>query len=258
MAETQCRYSIGHKGKDGPESHEHYRIPALFEDNAVKLLYSVQDQFVAGGVYPVTEILKLEALGCADSGYFLENRELGIINLGGEGRVTVDGVAYELFHREALYVGRGAKEVVFERINAQQPCFFLAASPADRAFPSKKNGIGSSDAVHGGSSDKTDKTIHYSLIPERTAETCRLRMELTEFRHGRQGSRTTAEQRPCEEVYFYFDCEKAQTLSHFMGKLNGSGHVFVQQQAGFSSEFKVHIGEGFSNSAFIWSDAGES
>jgi len=106
------------------ELREHFLLPEMFVKDQISLTYTMYDRYIAGGAFPVSKPVKLETIEELKSKHFLDRRELGIINVGGPGKVTVDGEVYEVGHREALYVGRGNKEVVFEKSENEQPYFY--------------------------------------------------------------------------------------------------------------------------------------
>lgn len=119
------------------ELREHFLIPELFVKDEIRLTYTMYDRYIAGGAFPVSKPLKLEAINELKAENFLDRRELGVINVGGKGKITVDGTVYEIGHKEALYVGKGAKEVIFDK-NGEQPYFYINSAPAHQSYPTKK------------------------------------------------------------------------------------------------------------------------
>ncbi|WP_026933052.1 5-dehydro-4-deoxy-D-glucuronate isomerase [Christiangramia echinicola] len=238
---------------------EHFLIPELFVKDQISLTYTMYDRYIAGGAFPVSKPLKLEAIDELKAENFLDRRELGIINVGGNGKVTVDGKVYELGHREALYVGRGNKEVIFEATD-EQPYFYINSAPAHKSYPTKKVTKKEAEVVELGDSKYSNKRVINKLLVNSVIETCQLQMGMTELQEGNIWNTMpphTHERRM--EVYFYFDLEEGQTVSHFMGQPDETRHIFLQNhQAVISPEWSIHAGAGTSNYTFIWGMAGEN
>lgn len=242
------------------ELRDHFLIPNLFKKDEINLTYSMYDRFIAGGAFPVTKAVKLETIDDLKSENFLDRRELGIINVGSTGKVTVDGEVYELKHKEALYVGQGNKEVIFEKSGDAQPYFYLNSAPAHQAYPTKKVGKEDAEVIELGDSKYANKRILNKLIVNSIVKTCQLQMGMTELVEGNIWNTMpphTHERRM--EVYFYFDLEEGQTISHYMGQPQETRHIFLQNhQAVISPEWSIHAGAGTSNYTFIWGMAGEN
>jgi len=263
MTKSEFRYA--HHPEDAKyytteELREQFLIPTLFEQDTIHLVYTMYDRYIAGGVLPVTKPLTLETIEELKADYFLERRELGIINVGEKGTVTVDGTVYELDKKEALYVGRGAKEVVFEKSGEGQPYFYINSAPAHHAYPAKKIGKGDAEVIEMGDHKTANRRTLNKLIVNSIVETCQLQMGLTELHEGSVWNTMPAHTHTRRmEVYFYFDLPQGQTISHFMGQPNETRHVFMQShQAIISPEWSIHSGCGTSNYAFIWGMAGEN
>lgn len=263
MTKSEFRYA--HHPEDAKyytteELREQFLIPTLFEQDTIHLVYTMYDRYIAGGVLPVTKPLTLETIDELKADYFLERRELGIINVGEKGTVTVDGTVYELDKKEALYVGRGAKEVVFEKSGEGQPYFYINSAPAHHAYPAKKIGKGDAEVIELGDHKTANKRTLNKLIVNSIVETCQLQMGLTELHEGSVWNTMPAHTHTRRmEVYFYFDLPQGQTISHFMGQPDETRHVFMQShQAIISPEWSIHSGCGTSNYAFIWGMAGEN
>jgi 4-deoxy-L-threo-5-hexosulose-uronate ketol-isomerase len=242
------------------ELREHFLIPSLFEHNAITLVYSMYDRYIIGGVFPVTKPLQLETISELKSENFLDRRELGIINVGGKGTVTVDGVVYELSKKEALYVGKGNKEIVFERSGEEQPYFYINSAPAHCEYPTKKVGKEDAEVIQLGDQKFANRRTLNKLIVNSIVQTCQLQMGLTELWPGNIWNTMPAHTHTRRmEAYFYFDLEPGQTISHFMGQPEETRHIFLQdKQAVISPEWSIHSGAGTSNYSFIWGMAGEN
>lgn len=239
---------------------EHFLIPTLFEQDTINLVYTMYDRFIVGGVLPVTKPLKLETIEALKAENFLDRRELGIINVGGPGRVTVDGSVYKLDKKEALYVGKGAKEVIFEKEGGDQPYFYINSAPAHHAYPTKKVGKADAEVIELGEQKYANRRTLNKLIVNGIVETCQLQMGLTELHEGNIWNTMPPHTHTRRmEAYFYFDLEVGQTVGHFMGEPDETRHIFMQNhQAVISPEWSIHAGAGTSNYAFIWGMAGEN
>jgi len=238
----------------------HFLIPGLFEIDTINLVYTMYDRLIVGGVLPVSKSLNLETIAELKSENFLDRRELGIINVGGAGQVKVDGIVYELAKKEALYVGRGAKQVLFERCGEEQPFFYINSAPAHRSYPTKKIGKADAEVIQLGDQQYANRRTLNKLIVNSIVETCQLQMGLTELHPGNVWNTMPAHTHNRRmEAYFYFDLEAGQTISHFMGQPNETRHLFVHNhQAIISPEWSIHSGVGTSNYSFIWGMAGEN
>ena len=242
------------------ELREHFLIPTLFVDDTIKLVYTMYDRYIVGGVFPVNKALKLETIDELKAENFLDRRELGIINVGGKGKVTVDGTVYELDKKEALYVGKGNKEVVFEAAEGEQPYFYINSAPAHHAYPVKKVGKEDAEVVELGDHKTANRRTLNKLIVNSIVPTCQLQMGLTELHEGNVWNTMPAHTHTRRmEAYFYFDLAAGQTVSHFMGQPNETRHIFLEgNQAVISPEWSIHSGCGTSNYSFIWGMAGEN
>ena len=241
------------------ELREHFLIPELFVKNQISLTYTMYDRYIAGGAFPVDQALKLETIDELKSENFLDRRELGVINVGGKGKVTVDGEVYEIGHREAIYIGRGTKEVIFEATE-EQPYFYINSAPAHTSYPTKKVTKAEAEVVELGDTKTSNKRVINKLLVNSVIDTCQLQMGMTELQEGCVWNTMpphTHERRM--EVYFYFDLEEGQTISHFMGQPQETRHIFMKNhQAVISPEWSIHAGAGTSNYTFIWGMAGEN
>ena len=263
MTKSEFRYA--HHPKDVKhyttnELREHFHIPTLFEEDTINLVYTMYDRYIVGGVFPVNKPLVLETIDELKADYFLERRELGIVNVGGKGKVTVDGTVYELDNKEALYVGKGNKEVVFERLNGEQPYFYINSAPAHHTYPNKKVGKEDAEVIELGDQKTANRRTLNKLIVNSIVPTCQLQMGLTELHEGNVWNTMPSHTHTRRmEAYFYFNLAEGQTVSHFMGQPNETRHIFMQShQAVLSPEWSIHSGCGTSNYSFIWGMAGEN
>lgn len=242
------------------ELRENFLVDNLFVKDQITVVYSMYDRYIVGGVMPVKTALKLETIPYLKSEYFLDRRELGIINVGGKGSVSVDGVVYSLNKKEALYVGKGCKDVVFSSIEGEQALFYINSAPAHKSFPTKKVGKNEAEVIQLGDEKHANKRVLNKLIVNSIVETCQLQMGLTELLPGNVWNTMPAHTHNRRmEAYFYFDLEEGQTIAHFMGEPKNTRHIFLQNnQAVLSPEWSIHSGSGTSNYSFIWGMAGEN
>ncbi|MBM1105828.1 5-dehydro-4-deoxy-D-glucuronate isomerase [Aurantibacter crassamenti] len=242
------------------ELRKEFLINKLFVKDEIQITYSMYDRYIVGGVMPVDNVLKLETIPYLKSENFLDRRELGIVNVGGKGKVVVDGTTYELNSKEALYVGRGSKEVLFSKLGDEQPLFYINSAPAHKSYPSKKIDTESAEVVHLGDEKFANKRVLRKLIVNSTVETCQLQMGMTELLPGNVWNTMPAHTHDRRmEAYFYFDLEPEQTICHFMGEPQNTRHIFMQNnQAVLSPEWSIHSGAGTCSYSFVWGMAGEN
>lgn len=263
MTKSEFRYA--HHPEDAKyytteELREHFLIPTVFEEDTISLVYTMYDRYIVGGAMPVSKPLVLETIDELKAEYFLERRELGIVNVGDKGTVTVDGTVYELDKKEALYVGKGNKEVIFESAAGGQAYFYINSAPAHHAYPNKKVGKEDAEVIELGDQKTANRRTLNKLIVNSIVPTCQLQMGLTELHEGNVWNTMPSHTHTRRmEAYFYFDLAKGQTVSHFMGQPDETRHIFMQgHQAVISPEWSIHSGCGTSNYSFIWGMAGEN
>ncbi|MFV0541297.1 MAG: 5-dehydro-4-deoxy-D-glucuronate isomerase [Aestuariibaculum sp.] len=265
MATTyESRYASspqGIKGYDTAQLRNEFLIENLFESDKISLVYSHYDRFISGGAKPVSKAISLETIDPLKAEYFLERRELGIINVGNTGTVTVDGTVYELNHKEALYVGQGNKEVVFSSKSGNAPAmFYLNSTPAHKAFPVKKIGTDDVEVIELGSPETANARILRKYIVNSVVDVCQLQMGMTSIKVGSSWNTMPAHTHDRRmEVYFYFEVPEGQSVCHFMGQPQETRHIWMQNnQAVISPPWSIHSGSGTSNYSFIWGMAGEN
>lgn len=246
---------------DTTRLRDEFLIDNLMVPDQLNLIYSHYDRFITGSAVPVNEILKLEAIDPLKASYFLERRELGIINIGGSGTVKVDGTNYELNNKEALYVGQGNKEVSFTSASANEPAmFYINSTPAHKAYPIKKIGIKDVEVVELGAPETANARTLRKYIVNSVVDVCQLQMGMTELKSGSVWNTMPAHVHDRRmEVYFYFDVPQDQSVCHFMGQPQETRHIWMQNnQAVISPAWSIHSGSGTSNYTFIWGMAGEN
>lgn len=263
MQVRQSIHSDHAKQLDTAGLRREFLIETIFEADRYTMTYSHIDRIVIGGVMPVSQTVALagdvgKAFGVS---YFLERRELGVINIGGPGTITVDGHCYEVGNKEALYVGKGAREVVFASSDAQKPAkFYYNSAPAHTTYPTKlvtKDQV--SPQTLGSAETSNLRTINKYLVPD-VLTTCQLTMGLTELAEGNLWNTM-----PCHthdrrmEVYFYFNMDEETAVFHMMGQPQETRHLLVHnEQAVISPSWSIHSGVGTKNYTFIWGMVGEN
>ncbi len=260
----ESRYASSPKGvkkMDTTELREEFLIDNLMQVGQIALTYSHYDRYIAGSAVPGASALKLEPIDPLKADYFLERRELGIINVGGEGEVVVDGTAYALGYKDALYVGRGSKDITFKSNDASKPAkFYLNSAPAHKEYPTKKVTKAEANKIELGSLETANHRTVVQMIIGGVVDTCQLQMGMTELRTGSVWNTMPAHVHDRRmEVYFYFEVPEEQSVCHFMGETNETRHIWMQnEQAVISPAWSIHSGSGTSNYTFIWGMAGEN
>ncbi|MGX5817773.1 5-dehydro-4-deoxy-D-glucuronate isomerase [Chitinophaga lutea] len=249
------------KSWDTAQARAAFHIPVVFEADRIQLVYSHYDRFIAGGAMPVGKPLPLETVDPLKAAYFLERRELGIINVGGAGTVTVDGTAYELAFKEALYIGKGNKEVVFASADAKTPArFYINSTPAHMQYPTRRITRAEAEVVTLGSLETANHRTINKLLVNSVLPTCQLQMGMTELKPGSIWNTMPAHTHDRRmEVYFYFEIPEGQSVCHFWGQPQETRHIWMQNnEAVISPPWSIHSGAGTSNYTFIWGMAGEN
>jgi 4-deoxy-L-threo-5-hexosulose-uronate ketol-isomerase len=248
------------KQYDTAQLRSEFLIDNLMEIGKINLTYSHYDRYIAGSAVPV-QPLTLESIDPLKSGYFLERRELGIINVGGNGSVTADGVVYELGFKDALYIGSGNKEVIFKSDDASNPAkFYLNSAPAHTNYPNKKVGLAEANKLQLGAVETANHRTVSQMIIGGIVTTCQLQMGMTELKTGSVWNTMPAHVHDRRmEVYFYLDIPENQAVCHFMGQSDETRHIWMNNhQAVISPPWSIHSGAGTSNYTFIWGMAGEN
>ena len=249
------------EGYNNARMRENFHVGGLFEPGEINLVYSQIDRFIVAGACPAGEPLLLEAVDALKARHFLDRRELGAVNVGGAGRVTVDGETHELAYKEALYVGAGVREVLFESLDAASPArFYINSATAHRSYPVKKVGLVDAIKVELGSLETSNHRIINKLIVNGVVETCQLQMGMTELKPGSVWNTMPAHTHSRRmEAYFYFELPADQAVCHFMGTREETRHIWMgNEQAVISPTWSIHSGAGTCNYTFIWGMAGEN
>ncbi len=243
------------------ELRKHYLIEDVFVKDDISLTYSHQDRMIAGGAYPVNKALKLEAGDALRTKYFLERRELGVFNIGGDGKITLDGKEYILHKTDCLYVGMGTKDVVFESLDSKNPAkFYMCSSPAHKSYPTVYLPIEKARKVPTGDQEHLNCRTINQFIHSDVLETCQLSMGLTILAPGNAWNTMpshTHERRM--EVYFYFELGEDDVVFHLMGQPQEIRTIVIKnEQAVISPSWSIHSGFATKSYAFIWGMCGEN
>ncbi len=240
---------------------EAFLIENLMTDDTINLTYSHYDRVIVGGAKPVADTLQLGNPSELRANFFLERREMGIINVGGNGTIEADEVKYNLSKLDCLYVGKGTKSVSFKSENSNEPAvFYILSSPAHKEYPTRL--LPKEDATPvsiGALETSNDRTI-YKYIHAQGIQSCQLVMGLTVLKTGSVWNTMPAHTHTRRmEAYFYFDLPENQRIFHFMGEPTETRHlVMANHQAAISPTWSIHSGCGTSNYSFIWGMAGEN
>ena len=253
-----------------PEDARHYDtarlrrdflIERLFVEDEVNMVYSMYDRMVVGGAMPVSEALPLEAIDPLKAPFFTTRREVGIYNIGGTGVVTVGDESFELGYKEALYIGRGDREVTFASMDAQKPAlFYFNSTTAHCTYPCRK--VTKADAVvaHMGALETSNERNINKILVNQVLPTCQLQMGMTELATGSVWNTMPAHVHSRRmEAYFYFELPEDQAVCHFMGEPQETRHIWMHnQQAVLSPEWSIHSAAATHNYTFIWGMGGEN
>ncbi|KAF2079878.1 5-dehydro-4-deoxy-D-glucuronate isomerase [Flavobacterium sharifuzzamanii] len=249
------------KKYDTQQLREEFLIDDLMQEDEVVLVYSHYDRYIAGSAVPVKGDLALETIDPLKAPYFLERRELGIINVGGSGSVVVEGTTYELGFKDALYIGAGNKEVTFKSDDSSNPAkFYLNSAPAHTTYPTKKVSLAEANKLQLGTMETANHRTVNQMIIGSVVTTCQLQMGMTELKPGSVWNTMPAHVHDRRmEVYFYLDIPQDQAVCHFMGQPQETRHIWMNNhQAVISPPWSIHSGSGTSNYTFIWGMAGEN
>ena len=251
---------------------EEFLIDDLFQKDVIKLVYSHIDRIITGSAVPVKEKLVLTAGDELRADYFLERREMGVINIGGAGVITIDGKEYAVAYKEGMYIGMGAKDISFASVDAANPAkFYLNSAPAHKSYPTvliKPEGTPEEGVVIvkdenkvelGCLADANHRTICKYILPGQV-ESCQLVMGMTKLEEG-----SVWNTMPCHthdrrmEVYLYFDMKDDALVFHYMGEPTETRHIVMKnEQAVISPSWSIHSGCGTRAYTFIWGMVGEN
>ena len=260
----EIRYAV-HPGDarsyDTQRLRREFLAGRIMQPDEINLVYSFYDRFIVGGAVPARGDLLLEPIDPLKADYFLERRELGIINVGGDGVVVTDGREHALGYKDALYVGRGVKEVIFRSKDPRRPAhFYLNSANAHTAYPVKRVTLADAEVVTLGSPEESNHRQINKLLVHGVVDTCQLQMGMTELKPGSVWNTMPAHVHSRRmEAYFYFNVPQGQAICHFMGEPQETRHIWLgNEQAVISPPWSIHAAAGTSNYIFIWGMAGEN
>ncbi len=243
------------------ELRENFLVETVFSDDAVELVYSHYERLIVGGAKPVSKALILPTYDALKSDYFLERRELGIINVGGKGKVTTDGTAWELDKLSCLYVGRGTETVKFESEDPASPAlFYLLSAPAHKQYPVTLYTKEQAFPMTIGAPETSNHRTVYKYIHADGIDSCQLVMGLTILHNGSIWNTMPPHVHDRRaEIYLYFDVNENHGVMHFMGKPDETRHMWLRNhQAIISPPWSIHSGAGSASYSFIWGMGGEN
>ena len=240
---------------------EEFHISGLFTPDNSKMVYSHIDRIITAGFMPVKQELVLEAGKELAADYFLQRREMGCINIGGKGIITVDGTDYEMNPRDGIYIGRGNKEITFKCVDeANPPKFYVSSCPAHKEYPTVKIDITKAKKVPCGSVEDCNKRVINQYIHPEVCQSCQLVMGMTSLEVGSNWNTM-----PCHtherrmEVYLYFELGEDDVVFHMMGEPQETRHLVMRnEEAVISPSWSIHSGVGTKNYTFIWGMVGEN
>ena len=262
MEVREYSHSKDAKNYDTARLREEFLIEKVFEPGKIHGVYSMIDRIITIGVMPTDSEIKLPAFEeRTKAEYFLERRELGVINIGGSGTVTVDGEEFTLDNKDCLYVGLGKKDIVFKSNDASKPAeFYINSCPAHKEYPTVKGVKAEANPVELGAKETCNERTIFQFIHENGIQSCQLVMGFTELKPGSIWNTFpphTHDRRM--EVYFYFDMPEDQVVMHFMGKPEETRHIVMRnKQAVISPSWSIHSGAGTAAYTFIWGMCGEN
>ena len=240
---------------------EHFLVASLMKADAINLTYSHYDRVIVGGAMPVTAEIVLETHDALKAEYFLERREIGIINVGGDGEIVADGNKFSLRKLDCLYLGKGTKQVTFKSLKASDPAkYYLLSSPAHQVYPAQLMKREDASPTDMGSLQTANNRTIYKYIHADGLKSCQLVMGLTILKEGSVWNTMPAHTHDRRmEAYFYFDVPESHVVFHFMGQPQETRHLVISNyDAVLSPPWSIHSGSGTSNYSFILGMAGEN
>ncbi len=252
---------VDFKSYDTERIRNEFLISDIMVPGHIKMVYSHYDRLIVGGAVPAETHLLLETIDPLKAEYFLQRREMGIINVGGNGIVEIDGNAYDLNHKEGIYIGRENKNVVFISEDKNNPAhFYFNSAPAHRKFPVKKVGLKDAQVAEPGSAETSNARRINKLLVQGVIDTCQVQMGITELKTGSVWNTMPPHVHSRRmEAYFYFNVPEGQAICHYMGEPGETRHIWLtNEEAVLSPPWSIHSAAGTSNYSFIWGMAGEN
>ena len=264
MLKIELRYAShpdDARSYDTARLRKEFLIENVFIPDEISLVYSLYDRMIVGGAMPVNGELKLETDDVLRSENFLDRREMGIINVGGNAVITADGLVFELSYKEALYIGSGTKDVVFRSADNTNPAkLYINSAPAHHSYSSQKITVSQALVANMGNTESSNHRTINKLIVNNVIDICQLQMGMTELKQGSVWNTMPVHTHNRRmEAYFYFELPENQAVCHFMGEPDETRHIWMKnEQAVISPSWSIHSAAGTSNYSFIWGMAGEN
>ncbi len=249
------------KKYDTEKIRKNFLIENIMEPGNLNITYSHYDRYIVGGAVPLAEPIKLGIIDTLKSDFFLKRREMGVINIGGEGFVIADDKKFDVKYKEAVYLGKGTKDVQFGSKDARKPArFYINSAPAHKEYLCKHVTLAEADTVDLGSLETSNARHINKLLVNTVIDTCQLQMGMTELQSGSVWNTMPAHTHSRRmEAYFYFQVPEKQAICHFMGQPHETRHIWMKnEQAVLSPPWSLHAAAGTSNYIFIWGMAGEN
>ena len=249
------------KNYDTDRLREEFHISKLFTQDNIRMVYSHIDRIITAGLMPVYQELRLEGGKELASDYFLERREMGCINVGGKGIVTIDGTEYEMNPRDGIYIGMGNKEISFKSASVEEPAkFYVSSCAAHASYPIVKIDITKAKKVPCGSVEECNKRVINQYIHPEVIKSCQLAMGLTQLEVGSNWNTMPSHTHDRRmEVYMYLDMDENDAVFHMMGEPDETRHIIMHnEEAVISPSWSIHSGVGTKNYSFIWAMCGEN
>ena len=264
IMKIELRYAVhpaDFKKYDTVKLRKEFLIENIFIPDEISLVYSMYDRYMVGGAMPVDKALKLETADYLKAAYFLERREMGIINVGGEAEIEAAGTIYTIGFKEALYLGKETMDVVFKSVDRSKPAkLYLNSAPAHHKYPSRKVTRADAEIATLGSPEASNYRTINKLLINSVLPTCQLQMGMTELKSGSVWNTMPVHTHNRRmEAYFYFEVPEKQGICHFIGDPDETRHIWMKnEQAVLSPSWSIHSAAGTSNYTFIWGMAGEN
>jgi len=261
---TELRYAShpeDFKSYGTEKLRKEFLVEDVFIPEEISLVYSMYDRYMVGGAMPVKKSLKLETSDELKAEHFLDRREMGIINIGGDAVIDAGGKAYNLGFKEALYLGKGTVNVVFRSVSSEKPAkLYINSAPAHHSYPSKMVTMADAEVVVLGNPESSNHRQINKLLVNSVVETCQLQMGMTELKTGSVWNTMPVHTHNRRmEAYFYFEVPEKQAVCHFMGDPDETRHIWMKnEQAVLSPSWSIHSAAGTSSYTFIWGMAGEN